>query len=151
MVNPPAPDPKASAALWTAIISLISLGVLGVLLALMVPTADEVPWQRYTYLLGIVQSIAFGGAGWLWGREVHRADARQANRRADASDDTARRAIEHAATKTGQLKTLTQAITKLADKSEDELGGGQRTAHQRELRYLADLAESIDNAGTPEA
>jgi len=40
--------------------------------------ASEIVWGRYTYLLGGFEAIVFTAVGWLFGREVNRKQAEQA-------------------------------------------------------------------------
>jgi hypothetical protein len=47
---------------------------------------DEAEWGRYVYLFGGVEAIAFAAAGVLLGREVHRAQAESAEKRATKAE-----------------------------------------------------------------
>ncbi len=44
---------------------------------------EDPAWTRYVYLLTGVETIAFAGVGWLFGREVHRAQVQSAEQRAE--------------------------------------------------------------------
>src|ERR1700761_9167059 len=46
-------------------------------------TADERLWSRLVYLYGGIEALAFAAAGYLFGREVHRQQAENAEKRAD--------------------------------------------------------------------
>lgn len=42
--------------------------------------ANETVWGRYTFLLGGLEAVVFTAVGWLFGREVNRKQANQAER-----------------------------------------------------------------------
>lgn len=136
----PNSDQKTSAALWTAVVALLALGAAGFAVAMQVTTAIERDWQRYTHLLGIVQAVAFSGAGWLWGREVHRTEAVSANRRAAANEDKAVAATSEAASVRGKLQTLVGAIVEKGAMVDDDIGGAGTPMLKRDLKYLSELA-----------
>jgi hypothetical protein len=56
--------------------------------------APELEWNRSAYLFAGVEAIAYAAAGFLFGREVHRQRAEQAEQRANAEQ---RRATEDSA------------------------------------------------------
>jgi hypothetical protein len=45
--------------------------------------ADEAEWARYVYLFGSIEAVAFAATGFLFGKEVHREQAKKAEERAD--------------------------------------------------------------------
>ena len=52
---------------------------------------DEPIWSRYIYLLGGLEAIVFTAVGWLFGREVNRKQAEQAEKATkDAADAKAK-------------------------------------------------------------
>ena len=71
-----------------AIGALLALGAFIVYL-LFETEASEITWQRRVYLLSAVEAIAFAGAGWLFGREVHRQQAEAAENRAEKAEAAA--------------------------------------------------------------
>lgn len=81
------------------IVAVASLLALAVLVAYLLLETDsgEREWQRQVYLLSAVEAIAFAGAGWLFGREVHRAQAQSAEKRATKAEQTAAGAARDAA------------------------------------------------------
>src|SRR3989442_61037 len=60
-----------------------------VIYMLQLSSATEVAWARAVYVFGGVEAIAFAAAGFLFGREVHRERAEQAEKRADQSEQGA--------------------------------------------------------------
>jgi hypothetical protein len=46
-------------------------------------TQDQTEWERWVYVFGAVQAIAFAAIGWVFGREVNRERAEKAEQRAD--------------------------------------------------------------------
>ena len=61
-----------------AVVALIGFGLLLILLFIANESADELVWTRYVYLLSGVEAIAFAAAGFLFGKEVHRKQAENA-------------------------------------------------------------------------
>jgi hypothetical protein len=43
----------------------------------------QVSWERYVYLLSGVEAVVFAAVGWLFGKEVHREQAQQAEAKAE--------------------------------------------------------------------
>jgi hypothetical protein len=50
---------------------------------------NETAWARWTFLLAGIEAVAFAGAGWLFGREVHRAQVESAQAQADQAQEQA--------------------------------------------------------------
>lgn len=106
-VTPPKDAPQAPAATSTAayvaaafILVALLVGI-GYELAL-AGTATDLTWTRVVYALGPVESIAFAAAGWIFGREVHRQQAQQAEARASQAQADARTAEQQALTSQAQ-------------------------------------------------
>lgn len=53
-------------------------------------TREQAEWERWVYVFGAVEAIAFAAIGWLFGREVNR-------ERAEKAEDAAEQANEEAA------------------------------------------------------
>jgi len=61
-----------------------------VVVMLIAARGNDVVWQRRVYLFGAAEAIVFTAVGWLFGREVHRAEAESARKDAtDAKQDAA--------------------------------------------------------------
>lgn len=80
---------QATGTQWTRqfTVATILLGAFLVLVGVMLWKADsgtETIWQRRVYLFGGVEAIVFTAVGWLFGSEVHRAEAQTAKK--DAAD-----------------------------------------------------------------
>jgi hypothetical protein len=77
------------------------------LVVYMLLTADGKPdtWERQVYVFGAVEAIVFTAVGWIFGREVHRANAE--NAREDATQ-----AKQDAAAKGAQVEALTEEVAK---------------------------------------
>lgn len=72
-----------AAAKWLLPIAVFLLALYVVILSVLLFTADDTDvdeeiWGRYTYLLGGLEAIVFTAVGWLFGREVNRKQAEQA-------------------------------------------------------------------------
>jgi len=80
-------------------------------LALMQRTStDDLTWTRSVYLLSGIEAVAFAGVGWLFGKEVHRERADNAEKRADASQKAAMQAGEQAATQRSNFNAAQAAV-----------------------------------------
>jgi hypothetical protein len=82
-----------------AIFAVLGFAALITLLAILLskPMMDAMEWERYTYLLTGVETITFTAIGWLFGKEVHREQAQQADLRADQTQQIAMVATGNAA------------------------------------------------------
>jgi hypothetical protein len=69
-----------------AVVAVLALFVFLVLVILMFLQrgGSETAWSRLVYLLTGVEAIAFAGAGWVFGKEVHRAEAQRAGEQVQA-------------------------------------------------------------------
>jgi len=72
-----------------AILAVLGFAALIILIATLLSNAamTDVQWERYTYLLAGVETITFTAIGWLFGKEVHREQAQQAELRANETQD----------------------------------------------------------------
>src|SRR3954469_17211509 len=73
---------------WLLPIAVILLALYVVILGWLFFTADdkdasETIWGRYVFLLGGLEAIVFTAVGWLFGREVNRKQAEQAEEAQD--------------------------------------------------------------------
>ncbi|KRF45505.1 hypothetical protein ASH01_06670 [Terrabacter sp. Soil811] len=93
----PAPPTSASASgaswrwLFWAAIAIVFAYVVFVLLAFVRAddTLPETDWSRSVYVLLGVEALAFTAVGWLFGREVHRGEAQEAQKHADEAKHVA--------------------------------------------------------------
>jgi len=79
-----------------AVAVLIAYGVVTWFLFKNVGVATET-WTRYTFLFGGLEAIAFAAVGYLFGKEVHRQQAENAEKRADNATAEASAANQKAA------------------------------------------------------
>ncbi len=72
-----------------AILAVLGFAALIILIATLLSNAamNAAQWERYTYLLAGVETITFTAIGWLFGKEVHREQAQQAEMRANDTQD----------------------------------------------------------------
>lgn len=82
----PSRDPVAIA------VACVALTGFGALIIYMMSRLglQEPQWSRALYLLNGVEAVAFAAAGYLFGREVNRGRAENAEKRADQAEDTAK-------------------------------------------------------------
>jgi hypothetical protein len=115
------------------------------------PTREETLWNRSLVLFGSVEAIAFTAAGYLFGKEVHREQAQQAERRADektAEAGAARAAAAEARAKGESLKKAIEAKQPSVSRgtineSLQHPGAGAESAAGGALNELATLAQSL--------
>jgi hypothetical protein len=118
-------------------------------------TLAEPQWQRLVYLLNGVEAVAFGAAGYLFGKEVHRQRAETAEKEAKDAKADANHAKEVAsASGQARVKAETQAralVSAISAKlqtdrpagSEYESFGGKSVAPKSDLAELKDLADQL--------
>jgi len=75
--NPPAW--RDSLAGWVSACSLVAFFAL-IILMFTERGGSQTVWDRLVYLLTGVEAVAFASAGWLFGKEVHRSEAQQAEK-----------------------------------------------------------------------
>lgn len=73
--------------LVVAVLALVGFGLIVVYLLGRTTEANETEWTRALYLLNGVEAIAFAAAGYLFGREVNRRRAEQAEERAEQAEE----------------------------------------------------------------
>lgn len=141
----PPPDPtKNIVALYAAVGALVLLGFFATYLLYVVPTVSDAQWTKYMSLLGVPQAIGFAGAGWLWGREVHREQAAKAEARAITATADAAAAKADAQKQTQKLNDLVNMIQAQASGGDvpSDIGGTTLRA-KNDLTVLAAIAERI--------
>src|ERR1051325_3701224 len=87
---------------WTQLKSMMSLAQ---------ANAAEPLWSRSAYIYGGVEAIAFAAAGFLFGREVHRKRAEEAEKRADDNQQQADQAKTKATEAETKGRSLAQLVT----------------------------------------
>ena len=88
--------------------------------------APDIAWTRGVYLLSGVEAVAFAAAGFLFGREVNRERAENAEKRAaDAADKAAAESkkASEAETKGTYLATLIRSKSDLRARKTSDLEG----------------------------
>lgn len=65
-----------------AVLVGIGFAVFAVFLVANADTTDSQEWERWVYVFGAVEAIAFAAVGWVFGREVNRQRAEQAEEQA---------------------------------------------------------------------
>jgi acyl-CoA synthetase (NDP forming) len=75
------------------------------------PQAPELLWERYIYLYGGVEAVGFAAAGFLFGREVNRQRAENAEKTADKKTEEAATAREGTAAANAKGQALRSAIS----------------------------------------
>ena len=88
---------------------------------------SETIWSRYTYLLGGLEAVVFTAVGWLFGREVNRKQAEQAEEATQEAAD--------AKAKGEGLKQAILAHPTIAGTGQESIGDGS-------LQALLDRAQA---------
>jgi hypothetical protein len=70
---------------FRAIVTVILIAAFAALMVFLLSEVgvSQVSWERYVYLLSGVEAIVFAAVGWLFGKEVHRQQAQQAEAKAE--------------------------------------------------------------------
>lgn len=144
----PTTDPKDTFIRIVALLSLVGFGVFIFYLAGMTDSAMEIEWTRLVYLLTGVEAIAFAAAGFLFGKEVHRKQAEQAEKRADEASKTAASAKDEAAeakTKGRTLAALVRTATEGTGNGgqEESFGPGGSPGARTGLTQLRAVADQL--------
>ena len=140
-----------------AVVAVSALLVFLVLVILMFlnRSGSETAWSRLVYLLTGVEAVAFAGAGWMFGKEVHRGEAQRAEEqvhteqeRADQAEEGARKANETAHTEQLRGARIVQAVeTANAEQQSARQSGEQqvsaRGGSRNALGPVADLARRL--------
>jgi hypothetical protein len=71
---------------------------------------SQVSWERYVYLLSGVEAVVFAAVGWLFGKEVHREQAQQAEAKAEQASARHVTAVGEAAAEKAKGLGLARAI-----------------------------------------
>lgn len=92
---------------WQLWFAIALLGLFVGLAVWMVMIADDTDaaWDRRVYVFGSVEALVFAAVGWVFGREVHRADAEKARQDADQAKKDAKAAQAEAADKREEAAT----------------------------------------------
>jgi flagellar basal body-associated protein FliL len=138
--TPPPEQDSKSRVPWIVLLVIAALLVMAYVVAVFVlfslagdeGTKDEI-WARYIVLLTGLEAIVFAAVGWLFGREVNRKQADQAEEASKAASENAEKTAEAKATGEG-LKTAVLAT------SESEGGVGPASALDPRLLILRNIA-----------
>lgn len=137
----PSPSPAPGPASWLP--ALVGVGLLGtylVLVGVLLSWADdtratETIWSRWHQLFAGVEALALAAAGFFFGREVNRARAESAERRADSESSNAREATAQVAIR----------------RREAHEANARGRALARELRATTDAVPMSSTVGTDAA
>lgn len=137
---------KNGAVLGVAILVLVAYAIAVAFLFVQSKTAPSETWTRYTYLLGGIEAIAFAAVGYLFGKEVHRQQAVNAEKRAADAQQQATIATSDAAAAQSKGQSLAKMIkVKASTEAKADVvgagGGGGGTGSQWE--EAATFAQSL--------
>lgn len=141
---------KNAFAIGVAVIAIVGFGVLVAYLFADASSTSEQVWLRRVYLFGGVEAIVFAAVGWLFGREVNRQQAQEAQQRAEESDKTARQESARAAGLDARGKAMKAAILSRKGTYSDTARVRSRgfrtesaTAASSDIQELANLADML--------
>lgn len=87
-----------------AIVVTAAFLVFGLFLVLNADTADATEWERWVYVFGAAEAIAFTAIGWMFGREVNRQRAENAEGNAESAQAAAQEELAKGATLAGLVR-----------------------------------------------
>ncbi len=140
---------RDSLAAVVAVSALLMFLVLVILMFLQ-RSGSDAAWSRLVYLLTGVEAVAFAGAGWVFGKEVHRGEVQRAEeqvqteqKRADQAEGDAQKANETASRACGAR--IVQAVETASIQQQPVPQSGEhevsaRAETRNPLGSVADLA-----------
>jgi hypothetical protein len=72
-----------------SVIVVIVFVAFGVFLVVNADTTNQTEWERWVYVFGAAEAIGFTAIGWIFGKEVNRQRAEEAEKTAKAADGKA--------------------------------------------------------------
>jgi hypothetical protein len=105
-------------------------------------TKGETVWQRYTYLLSGVEAVAFAAAGYLFGKDVHRGTAQQAEQRAEEAKGTANEATQRANREGERVSQVTVRADQVAAVADQNTMAA--TAYKERFQALNDKVKHMN-------
>ena len=104
---------------------------------------NETLWGRYVYLYSGLEALAYAAAGFIFGREVNRQRAEQAEKRANVAQDKADIAQVAAAKSVANGEALAEAVRGLHDESVEQPAAArvEAAAARTQIRTLRTLAD----------
>jgi len=115
-----------------AVVLAIAFVAFAVFLVLNADTTNATEWQRWVYVFGTAEAVAFTAVGWLFGREVSRKRADTAEARADTAAQQKDTAEQQGQTLAGMVVGGTPTGTRARLESQ---GGGQADPLQAAIDY----------------
>jgi hypothetical protein len=70
-----------------AVVVVLAFGVFAYFLVENADTTEEREWERWVFVFGAVEAVAFTAIGWVFGREVNRERAENAEERAQTAEE----------------------------------------------------------------
>jgi hypothetical protein len=122
---------------------LVAVGVVFGTFLVLNADADEAVWDRYVIVFGAAEALVFAAAGWLFGREVHREEARNAQEERKQAEGAAAAAMEEAARQQERGRTLLAEVQSAAATLPSGALPGAGTASEQSLAHLANVAERL--------
>lgn len=102
-----------------AVVVGVAFAVFAIFLVTNADTENSSEWERWVYVFGAVEAIAFAAVGWMFGKEVNR-------ERAEAAEETANEAQENEKKERAKGSTLAGMVAAGASAA----GGGERLEQQ---------------------
>lgn len=139
-------------AVFVAVVLLLGFGALVWFLVTQAGSAAEGTWSRFVYLFGSAEALVFTAVGWLFGREVNRQAAQNAEARADQATGRAESATHEAAQEEAKGRALKAAVEARAAETpagagrveeKSIVGGGPSSPSPDPVRELADFARRL--------
>jgi len=119
---------RGVAAVIVAVVTMVGFAVFVAFLVVKASSANDTSWTRFVYLFGAVEALVFTAFGWLFGREVNRQAAKNAEARADSAQERAETAKSAAADQKARGEALRAGIEARASSAGTTVGYEERTA-----------------------
>jgi uncharacterized protein (DUF2342 family) len=115
-----------------AVVLAIAFVAFAVFLVFNADTTNATEWDRWVYVFGAAEAVAFTAVGWLFGREVSRKRADTAEARADAAGRQKDTAEQQGRTLAGMVVSGAPTGTRARLESQ---GAGQADPLQTAVEY----------------
>jgi hypothetical protein len=132
--------PKVRTAL--AVAAVVAYVAALVALAMAADDVKSTTWERYVYLLSGAEAIVFAAVGWIFGKEIHRGKAEQADQAIKDAKDSAAGEAHAKATLREFARTVAATTAAPGDESlvAEQQGAGTMhvNLHQLAQEHLED-------------
>lgn len=124
-----------------AVFVLVAFTAFCVFLILNAGTDTASEWERWIYVFGAAEAIAFAGLGWVFGREINRERAESAEGSAEEANQEAKKEAAKGATLAGLVFGGTAPPEKRTDLQVQGVSGAPHEGEADPLAAARDFAQ----------